>query len=78
MKSEKELFDLARLMFHINIDLSKETINSFEREELKEKANEIRNTLLEKGYDVNKFMHYQQMYREMSIGEYFEFIKTLE
>lgn len=78
MKSEKELFDLARHMFHINIDLSKETINSFEREELKEKANEIRNTLLEKGYDVNKFMHYQQMYKEMSIGEYFEFIKTLE
>ena len=78
MKSEKELFDLARLMFHINLDLSKETINSFEREELKEKADEIRNTILVKGYDVDKFMDYQQMYKEMSMGEYFEFIKTLE
>ena len=78
MKSEKELFDLAGLMFHINLDLSKETINSFEREELKEKANEIRNTILTKGYDVDKFMDYQQMYKEMSMGEYFEFIKTLE
>lgn len=78
MKSEKELFDLARLMFHINLDLSKENINSFEREELKEKANEIRSTILKKGYDVDKFMDYQQMYKEMSMGEYFEFIKTLE
>lgn len=78
MKSEKELFDLARLMFHINLDLSKETINSFEREELKEKANEIRNTLLKKGYDTNEFMRYQELYSKMSIPEYFEFIKTLE
>lgn len=78
MRSEKELFNLARLMFHINLDLSKETINSFEREELKEKANEIRNTLLKKGYDANKFMQYQELYSKMSIPEYYEFIKTLE
>ena len=78
MKSEKELFDLARLMFHINLDLSKETINSFEREELNEKANEIRNTLLKKGYDATEFMRYQELYSKMSIPEYFEFIKTLE
>lgn len=78
MKSEKELFNLARLMFHINLDLSKETITSFEREELKEQANEIRNTLLKKGYDANEFMRYQELYSKMSIPEYFEFIKTLE
>lgn len=78
MRSEKELFNLARLMFHINLDLSKETINSFEREELKEKANEIRSTLLKKGYDANDFMRYQELYSKMSIPEYFEFIKTLE
>jgi hypothetical protein len=78
MRSEKELFDLARLMFHINLDLNKETINSFEREELKEKANEIRNTILVKGYDVNEFMRYQELYGKMSIPEYFKFLKTLE
>ena len=78
MKSEKELFDLARLMFHINLDLSKESISSFEKEELKEKANEIRNTLLKKGYDTNEFMRYQEMYSKMNITEYFEFVKTLE
>lgn len=78
MKSEKELFNLARLMFHINLDLSKETISSFEREELKEKASEIRITLLKKGYDTNEFMYYQELYSKMSIPEYFEFIKTLE
>ena len=78
MKSEKELFNLARLMFHINLDLSKDTINSFEREELKEKANEIRNILLKKGYDANEFMRYQELYSQMSITEYFEFLKTLE
>ena len=78
MKSEKELFELAKLMFHINLDLDKPNINSFEKEELKEKAKEIRNTLLQKGYDVNTFTEYQDMYSKMSVPEYFEFIKTLK
>lgn len=77
MKSEKELFELAKMYVMIDRDLNRE-LSSFEYEELKEHADNIRNTILEKGYDVNKFMHYQQIYREMSIGEYFEFIKTLE
>lgn len=77
MKSEKELFELAKMYVMIDRDLNRE-LSDFEYEELKEHADKIRNTLLEKGYDVNKFMHYQQLYREMSIGEYFEFIKTLE
>ena len=36
------------------------------------------NVLLEKKYDVGKFLEYKQLYKEMSVGEYFEFIKTLE
>lgn len=77
MKNEKELFELAKMYVMLSDELNKELL-SFEFDEVKENMEQIRNTILVKGYDVNKFMHYQQMYREMSIGEYFEFIKTLE
>ena len=77
MKSEKELFELAKMYVMLSDELNKE-LSSFEFDEVKENMEGIRNTLLKKGYDVNKFMHYQQLYREMSIGEYFEFIKTLQ
>ena len=77
MKSEKELFELSKMYVMLSDELNKELL-SFEFDEVKENMEQIRNTILEKGYDVNKFMHYQLMYREMSIGEYFEFIKTLE
>lgn len=77
MKSEKELFELAKMYVMLSNELDRELLD-FEFDEVKENMEEIRNTILQKGYDVNKFMHYQQMYREMSIGEYFEFIKTLE
>lgn len=77
MKSEKELFDLAKMYVMLSNELDRELLD-FEFDEVKETMEEIRNTILEKGYDVNKFMQYQQMYREMSIGEYFEFIKTLQ
>ena len=77
MQSEKELFNLAKMYVMLSNELDRELL-SFEYDEVKENMEEIRNTILEKGYDVNKFMQYQQMYREMSIAEYFEFIKTLE
>ena len=77
MQSEKELFNLAKMYVMLSNELDRELL-SFEFDEVKENMEEIRNTILEKGYDVNKFMQYQQMYREMSISEYFEFIKTLE
>lgn len=77
MKSEKELFELAKMYVMLSDELDKE-LSSFEFDEVKENMEGIRNTLLKKGYDVNKFMHYQKLYREMSIGEYFEFIKTLQ
>ncbi len=77
MKSEKELFELAKMYVMLSNELDRE-LPSFEFDEVKENMETIRNTILEKGYDVNKFMHYQQLYREMSIGEYFDFIKTLQ
>lgn len=77
MQSEKELFELAKMYVMLSDELNKE-LSGFEFDEVKDNMEQIRNTILTKGYDVNKFMHYQQMYRTMSIGEYFEFIKTLE
>ena len=77
MKSEKELFNLAKMYVMSESELQKPLLE-YELEEVKENMKEIRNTIFKKGYDVNKFLHYQQMYKEMSIAEYFEFIKTLE
>ena len=45
---------------------------------VKEAMEEILSTLLEKRYNADKFVQYKKMYKEMTIGEYFEFIKTLE
>ena len=77
MKSEKELFELAKMYVMLDRELQR-PLPEYELEEIKESMEGIRNALLEKQYDVDKFIHYQQLYKEMSIGEYFEFIKTLQ
>lgn len=75
MKSDKELFKLAR-DYVMLFDLYEKA--RVDEEEFKEHMNKIRNTVLEKGYSVDKFVEYQTIYKEMTIGEYFEFIKTLD
>ena len=45
--------------------------------EIKEGLENIRDTLFQKGYDIDKFIHYQHLYRTMTIKEYMEFIRTL-
>lgn len=77
MKSEKELFNLAKSYVMLEQEIQR-ALPEYELEEIKENMNEIRNTVLEKGYDIDKFVHYQQMYKEMSVTEYFEFIRTLD
>lgn len=77
MKSEKELFELAKMYVMLDMELER-PLPEYELEEIKESMEGIRNTLLNKNYDVNEFMHFQQLYKKMSIGEYFDFIKTLE
>ena len=75
MKSEKELFNLAK-SYVMLIDLyEKARVNN---EEFAEEMDKIRNEVLEKGYDIDKFVEYQNLYREMTIGEYFAFIKMLD
>lgn len=75
MKSDKELFKLARDYIML-FDLYEKA--RVDEEEFEEHMNKIRNTVLEKGYSVDKFVEYQTIYKEMTIGEYFEFIKTLD
>lgn len=77
MKSEKELFNLAKNYAMLE-DQFQMVATEFEIEEIKEAMEEILSTLLEKRYDADKFVYYKKIYKEMSIGEYFEFIKTLE
>lgn len=77
MRSEKELFRLAKDMAFIE-DKLQEGCNSMVREELTEEAARIRKILLEKNYDVNTFLHYKDLYKTMTIEEYYEFIKILK
>lgn len=75
MNSEKELFKLAK-EYVMLIDLyEKARVNN---EEFAEEMERIRNKVLQKGYSIDKFVAYQTMYREMTIAEYYEFIKTLD
>lgn len=77
MKSDKELFDLAKSYAHLE-DQFETVATEFEIEEMKVAREEILDTLLRKGYDADKFVQYKNMYKEMTIGEYLEFVKTLE
>ena len=79
MKNDKELFGLAQMY----VTLEKEFVKASEYDlhnlnEIKKGLENISNTLFQKGYDIDKFIHYQHLYRTMTIKEYMEFIKTLE
>ena len=77
MKSDKELFNLAKSYAHLEGMFELAAIE-FEIEEIKEAMEDILTILLEKRYDPEKFVKYKNMYKEMTVGEYLEFIKTLE
>jgi hypothetical protein len=77
MRSEKELFRLAKDMVFIE-DKLQEGCNSMVREELTEEAARIRRILLEKNYDLNTFLHYKDLYKTMTVHEYYDFIKILK
>ena len=79
MKSEKELFGLAQMYVTLEDEYKKASeYNVYDLDEIKSSLENIRNTLFQKGYDIDKFIYYQELYRTMTIGEYFKFIKTLE
>ena len=78
MKSERELFNLAKEYALMEMEFENNFLNEFESDGLKYGMEEIRNVLLEKKYDVDMFLKYKALYKEMSVAEYFEFIKTLK
>lgn len=77
MSSEKELFNLAKMYVMLSEKLNKELLE-YELEEIKEELEKIRNTILKKNYDIDKFVYYQKLYKEMSISEYFEFVNKFK
>lgn len=79
MKSDKELFGLAQMYVGLEKEFEKASeYDLYELNEIKKGLENISDTLFQKGYDIDKFIHYQQLYRTMTIKEYVEFIKTLE
>ena len=79
MKSEKELFGLAQMYVTLENEYNKAAeYDLYALDEIKKGLENIRDTLFQKGYDIDKFIHYQHLYRTMTMGEYCEFIKTLE
>ena len=76
MKSDKELFDLAKQYVMLSDEFNKE-LPEHEVEEVKEELEKIRDILFQKAYDVDKFVEFQNLYQEMSIADYYKFIKTL-
>lgn len=79
MKSDKELFELAQMYATLEEKYKKDNEhNLYELSEIKGELENIRDTLFQKGYDIDKFIHFQNLYKTMTIGEYVEFIKTLE
>lgn len=76
MKSDKELFELAKMYVMLSDEFKKE-LPECELEEIKDELEKIRDILFEKNYDVDKFVEFQQMYKNMDIQEYYIFIKTL-
>jgi hypothetical protein len=79
VKSDKELFGLAQMYTTLEKEYEKSTEHDLhDLGEIKRGLENIRDTLFQKGYDIDKFIHYQELYRTMTIKEYVDFIKTLE
>lgn len=75
MKGDRELFNLAKNYVMVFDLYERARINN---EEFAEEMDKIRNKVLKKGYSIDKFVEYQSLYRELSIKDYYEFIKTLD
>lgn len=77
MRSEKELFKLATDMSFIE-DKLQDDPDEWVKEELHEEAKKIRDILLRKNYNVNTFLYYKELYKTLTVAEYYEFIDKLE
>ena len=75
--SEKELFDLAKQYVMLDSELQKDHLPEYELDKIKEGLEKIRNIILNKGYNIDKFVEYQDLYRKMTIAEYYDFVNKL-
>lgn len=75
MKSDKDLFNLAKNYVMVFDLYERARVNN---EEFAEEMEKIRNEVLQKGYNIDKFVEYQNLYRKLSIKDYYDFIKTLD
>lgn len=75
MEKRNELKDLARQFVGIQVDLTREDLPEWEREELKQYADEIQMTVVKKGYSGNLFVQYIREYPELTVEEYQNWIK---
>ena len=79
MKSDKELFGLAQMYVGLEREYRKMSeYDLHELDEIKKALDNIRDTLFQKGYDVDKFIYYQELYQTLSVKEYADFIKNLK
>lgn len=77
--SDKELFGLAQMYVGLEREYQKASEHDlYELGEIKKGLENIRDTIFQKGYDIDKFLHYQELYQTMTMADYIEFIKTLK
>jgi len=75
MGNNRDLFNLAKNYVMVFDLYARARVNN---EEFAEEMDKIRNEVLQKGYNIDKFVEYQDLYRKLSVAEYYEFIKTLD
>lgn len=75
MSNDRDLFNLAKNYVMVFDLYERDRINN---EEFAEEMDKIRNEVLRKGYNIDKFVEYQDLYRKLTVAEYYEFIKTLD
>lgn len=74
MSNDRDLFNLAKNYVMVFDLYARARVNN---EEFAEEMDKIRNEVLRKGYNIDKFVEYQDLYRKLSVKEYYDFIKTL-
>ncbi|PEM08493.1 hypothetical protein [Bacillus wiedmannii] len=75
MEKQNELKVLARQFVGVQVDMMREDLPEWEREELKQYADEIQMTVVKKGYSSTLFVQYIREYPELTVEEYMNWIK---
>jgi hypothetical protein len=76
MNQKKEKNPVKQLAVQLSrqMDSEREMLSPYEREELKEYGNQLRDEIFKKKYDITQVMYYVEEYKSLSIEEYFKWI----